>query len=87
MLNPEVTLRWTWSGTLADDEAFDVRLWHSGMPQASIGLTRTNEQVASLSGTGWYEWTVVVVEVAENRPVSQRSPIPPGVLFYWRKEE
>jgi hypothetical protein len=83
VLTSQVTLHWTWDGRLAEDEAFDVRVWRTGMTEASVGLVRTTEHITTLSSTGWYEWTVVVVQEAGGRPVSQRSPPAPGVQFYW----
>ena len=87
ILSAQVTLHWTWDGRLADDEAFDVRVWRTGVSEASVGLTRKTDFATSLSGSGWYEWTVVVVEAVEGRPVSPRSPKPPGVQFYWGRSE
>lgn len=56
-----VTLRWSWPGTLGEDEYFDVRMWREGSAKAGIAWTKNLEYQQRDAQDGWYHWTVVVV--------------------------
>jgi hypothetical protein len=56
-----VVLRWAWSGNLAENEYFDVRMWREGAAKASIAWTRDLEYRERDAREGWYHWTIVVV--------------------------
>ncbi|MGD8598235.1 MAG: CHAT domain-containing protein [Anaerolineae bacterium] len=57
------TMRWTWEGTLKEDEWFDVRIWRAGMPHYGIAWTKDTEYVYDicLQGSGNYYWSIAIV--------------------------
>lgn len=56
-------LRWTWDGTLGEDEWFDVRIWRRGQPHYGISWTKDHEYEYDicLMGSGNYWWSVAVI--------------------------
>src|SRR4051794_38232334 len=61
-----VILKWTWMRPLADDEFFDLRVWHDGDP--ANGITWTKDLNFNLRDwllyqkSGDFDWTVGVVQ-------------------------
>lgn len=59
-------LFWTWDGELAEDEYFEVRVWHESVTdyRPSLGWVKGREFSYNISGErhGKYYWSVVVVK-------------------------
>lgn len=78
-----VTLKWSWIGSLAEDEYFDVRLWRIGTDAKGIAWTKEPEYIARHLETGWYSWAVAVVRGHDGmieRELCQESP---AMSFYY----
>ncbi len=75
----DAALRWAWSGTLGDNEYFDIRLWREGTPRKSIAWTKDRYYTERSLPSGWYSWTVVVIRgqnsIIEQELASALSPI------------
>ena len=53
--------RWSWSGTLAEDEWFAVRRWRKGVDQHySVTWVKEHEYPCSLSDGGEYTWEIAI---------------------------
>lgn len=81
-----ITLRWAWSGALADDEWFDVRMWREGMPKTSIAWTKERSYQERNLRPGWYHWTIVVVR-ADGRLVEGELCDEPTTVSFLVLEE
>jgi hypothetical protein len=79
-----VNLRWSWAGTLAEDEYFDVQLWHVGSPRKSIAWTQKREYTERYPDPGAYFWTVVVVRGKNGVVERELSPEPTPLRFSLR---
>ena len=55
-----VILRWQWSGILAENEWFDIRVWEVSDVPHSQTWAKANEYVWSLSEAGDYVWEVAI---------------------------
>jgi hypothetical protein len=78
-----ITMRWSWAGTLAEDEYFDVRLWRVGTSKQGIAWTKRRDYVERHPSTGWYFWTVAVVRGQDGEIVAELSAEPEPVGFRW----
>ncbi len=78
-----ITMRWTWSGVLAEDEYFDVRLWRVGTRKQGIAWTKRRDYIERHPSTGWYFWTVVVVRGQDGEIVAELSAEPEPISFRW----
>ncbi len=78
-----ITMRWSWAGTLAEDEHFDVRLWRVGTRKQGIAWTKRRDYVERHPSTGWYFWTVVVVRGKDGETVAELSAEPEPIGFRW----
>jgi len=57
-----VTFRWAWSGTLAEDEWFAVRLGKAGEEPHSVVWVKEREYTGSISEAGDYVWRVAICQ-------------------------
>jgi len=56
-----VTFKWDWSGTLAEDEWFAVNVWREGIdPPYSVTWTKERQYTYSLSDGGEYSWEIAI---------------------------
>jgi hypothetical protein len=78
-----LTMRWSWPGTLAADEYFDVRLWRVGTRKQGIAWTKHNEYIERHPSVGWYFWTVVVIRGQDGQIVAELSEEPRPISFRW----
>jgi hypothetical protein len=78
-----ITMRWSWSGTLAEDEYFDVRLWRVGTSKQGIAWTKRRDYVERHPSPGWYFWTVAVVRGRDGEIVAELSGEPEPIGFRW----
>jgi hypothetical protein len=78
-----ITMRWSWPGTLAEDEYFDVRLWRVGTSKQGIAWTKRRDYVERHPSTGWYFWTVAVVRGRNGEIVAELSGEPEPIGFRW----
>lgn len=70
-----LALEWSWDGTLAEDEYFDVRVWREGDPHYGISWTKDSR----LDLTDWlheqepgtYFWSVALIEGRDGQMVSE----------------
>jgi len=76
-----VMLRWSWPGTLAEDEYFDVRMWREGSTKAGIAWTKNLEYQQRDAKEGWYHWTVVVVRGKDGVIEKEQSREPQALSF------
>lgn len=82
----EVKLQWQWHRPLAEDEVFDVRVWHEGEPP--YGITWTQETSMELASwllyqqPGQFFWTVAVLKKGTgDQPAQEISAAPPEHTF------
>lgn len=71
-----ITLRWTWEGTLGDDEYFEVRLWRQGTAPQGITWTKGSTHQAGGLPAGQYLWSVVVLRHTGTLPDGSRQGEP-----------
>lgn len=76
-------LRWSWLGSLAQDEYFDVRLWRIGTDAKGIAWTKEPEYVARHLDPGWYFWTVAVVRGHNGVIERELCQEAPAMSFYY----
>lgn len=72
-----VTLRWSWNGTLQEDEWFDVRVWPEGLPHYGIAWTKEPQVVVANPGIqiqGTVYWSVAVIRGRDGKWQADRSP-------------
>jgi hypothetical protein len=59
-------LFWEWNGQLADDEYFEIRIWHESITtyRPALGWVKIPQFDYNISGEqdGKYYWTVVIVK-------------------------
>jgi protein phosphatase len=86
--NGQVILSWSYGGTLASDEAFDVRVWGSngGDPSAGIanvGPTERSYVIGSgfIYGPGTYDWTIAIIRTSSGQTVAEAAG--PPQQFTW----
>ncbi len=80
-----VILKWTWTRPLADDEFFDLRVWHDSDP--ANGITWTKD--ASFNLRDWllyqkpgdFEWTVAVVQKGADGSGTEITDLAPQKKF------
>jgi hypothetical protein len=81
----ETTFSWQWNGpALADNQAFEVRLWKEGQPDhygatSPVRSASATFHVASAygvqqGGSGRYYWTVAVVQTDPYQRIGQEAP-------------
>jgi hypothetical protein len=77
ILGCSVTCKWSWTGTLAEDQWFDVRVG-LGTP-SSAGWTKETMYVASLTAGGLYSWEIAICHgepgtgICDELTVSERG--------------
>jgi hypothetical protein len=73
--NPSI-MRWTWDGTLREDEWFDVRIWQEGMPHLGVAWTKEPEYRYDfcLKGSGYFFWSVAVIRGKGGQWLADLSP-------------
>ncbi len=76
-----VILRWSWPGTLGEDEYFDVRMWREGSAKAGIAWTKNLEYQQRDAENGWYHWTIVVVR-GQNGVIERELSREPQALSF-----
>lgn len=81
-----VELRWSWEGTLAEDEFFDVRLWRLGTPKTSIAWTKEPYYTERHRSNGWHTWTVAVIKGRDGLLERELAPEAEPINFDWDDE-
>jgi len=80
-----VILKWTWTRPLADDEFFDLRVWHDGDP--ANGITWTKDLSFNLRDwllyqkAGNFNWTVGVVKKGADGSGTEITDLAPQQTF------
>ena len=80
-----VILKWTWNRPLADDEFFDLRVWHDGDP--ANGITWTKDLSFNLldwllyQKPGDFDWTVGVVQKGADGSGTEITDLAPQQKF------
>ena len=80
-----VILNWQWTRPLADDEFFDLRVWHDGDP--ANGITWTKDSSFNLRDwllyqkPGVFQWTVTVVRKGDDGSGTEITKIAPPQTF------
>jgi tetratricopeptide (TPR) repeat protein/tRNA A-37 threonylcarbamoyl transferase component Bud32 len=75
-----VTFKWDWPGTLAEDEWFAVRAWREGIdPHDSVAWVKERRYTHVLSNEGEYSWEIAIcrgdpgTHICEKLAVSGRE--------------
>ncbi len=82
-----LTMKWSWAGSLEEDEYFDVRLWPVGAPKRGIAWTKNREYTQRYQGAGAYYWTVAVIRGKDGVMQAELSQDAKPVGFEWRIED
>jgi hypothetical protein len=80
----QITLSWTWDGSLGSDEYFDVRVWKDGRQAWGVAWTKETQWTGDpLHGDGNYNWQIVVIRGRDGQWESDRSPPSEIRRFSW----
>ncbi|HBY95143.1 MAG TPA: hypothetical protein DEP84_14495 [Chloroflexi bacterium] len=82
-LSEPTIFRWAWSGTLQEDEYFDVRIWREGEPHNGITWTKDHQYPVDpgLRGPGNFFWSVAIVRGQNGTVTSVLSAEAPARGF------
>lgn len=70
-------LLWTWEGTLAEDEYFEVRIWHENFPDPqALGWVKQEvfDYNISQGAFGNYNWSIIIVKDSQVRTKDWYKP-------------
>ena len=90
VVSGRTTFSWQWFGpALEPNQAFEVRLWKEGQPDhyGAAAPTRSPNLTIDVNGaygvqqggSGWFLWTVALVEVEPYRRIGEEAP--PRAIF------
>ncbi len=80
----EVILTWSYAGTLASDEWFDVRVWAAGQPAYGIANVKgASYEIGANYPGGDYNWTIAVIRKPNTGPIQTLVVATPTLQFHW----
>ena len=88
-----IELRWSWNGSLGQDEHYDVRVWREGgehlgvawskEPFYFLNMLSQQERLTQPEPRGTYYWSVAVIRGQGGQVLKVLSPESAVRTFFW----